>query len=50
MYKESKAKYDKVKIFHFIPTGEYYFHKGLKAYERFDIKQAKKYLMRKKWN
>ncbi|MBS4223056.1 tetratricopeptide repeat protein [Lederbergia citrea] len=46
MFKESKALYKKAKIFPFIPTGEYYFNKGIKAYDRFDINKAKKYLKR----
>ena len=46
MFKNSKVNYDKAKVFPFVPTGEYYFQKGLKAYERFDINQAKKYLNR----
>lgn len=46
MVKNSKAKYEKTKIFPFVPTGEYYFNKGLKAYDRFDLNKAKKYLKR----
>src|SRR5690606_24613945 len=44
--KDSKARFEKAKIFPFIPTGEYYYNKGLKAYDRFDINKAKKYLKR----
>lgn len=46
MFKDSKARFEKGKIFPFIPTGEYYFDKGIKAYDRFDINKAKKYLKR----
>lgn len=46
MFRESKTQDDKAKIFPFVPTGEYYFHKGIKAYDRFDINKAKKYLKR----
>lgn len=46
MFNNSKGKLDKAKIFSFIPTGEYYFNRGIKAYDRFDMKQAKKYLKR----
>ncbi|MBS4200321.1 tetratricopeptide repeat protein [Bacillus sp. FJAT-49732] len=44
--KDRKARLEKAKIFPFIPTGEYYFNKGVKAYDRFDISKAKKYLKR----
>ncbi|GIN70827.1 TPR repeat-containing protein YvcD [Bacillus sp. J14TS2] len=46
MFNNSKGKLDKAKIFSFIPTGEYYFNRGIKAYDRFDMKKAKKYLKR----
>ncbi|MFC5466594.1 tetratricopeptide repeat protein [Lederbergia graminis] len=46
MFKDSKAHAEKAKILPFIPTGEYYFNKGLKAYDRYDINKAKKYLKR----
>jgi tetratricopeptide (TPR) repeat protein len=46
MGKESKARQQKGKLFSFIPTGEYYFTKGLKAYNRRDFHKAKKYLQR----
>ncbi|MCJ8007688.1 tetratricopeptide repeat protein [Lederbergia wuyishanensis] len=44
--KDPKARIEKAKVFPFIPTGEYYFNKGVKAYDRFDISKAKKYLKR----
>ncbi|MCR2822440.1 tetratricopeptide repeat protein [Lederbergia panacisoli] len=44
--KDSKVQFERAKIFPFIPTGEYYFNKGVKAYDRFDINKAKKYLKR----
>lgn len=37
---------NKRKIITFYPNGEYYFHKGLKAYETKDLYQSKKYLQR----
>lgn len=46
MFKESKLPYERSNIFPFVPTGEYYYHKGIKAYDRYDIKKAKKYLIR----
>ncbi|WML46966.1 tetratricopeptide repeat protein [Neobacillus sp. PS3-34] len=46
MGKDSKARKQKGKILTFIPTGEYYFTKGLKAYHRRDFIKAKKYLQR----
>ncbi|CAM4143550.1 tetratricopeptide repeat protein [Lederbergia lenta] len=46
MFKETKLQYEKSNIFPFVPTGEYYYHKGIKAYDRYDIKKAKKYLIR----
>ena len=42
----SNKKLGKAKIYSFIPTGEYYFKRGIKAYDRFDLKRAKKYLQR----
>lgn len=41
MFKESRARSEKTKVFPFVPTGEYYYHRGVKAYDRFDIKRAK---------
>ncbi|MDQ0269035.1 tetratricopeptide repeat protein [Cytobacillus purgationiresistens] len=46
MSKDSKARFQKGKLLTFIPTGEYYFSKGLKAYHRRDFHKAKKYLQR----
>ncbi|MCJ7840215.1 tetratricopeptide repeat protein [Lederbergia sp. NSJ-179] len=46
MSNNSKGKLEKAKIFPFIPTGEYYFNRGIKAYDRFDMQQARKYLKR----
>ena len=44
MVKDAKARIQKGKILSFVPTGEYYFTKGIKAYHRRDFKKAKKYL------
>jgi tetratricopeptide (TPR) repeat protein len=46
MSKDSKARHQKGKLLSFIPNGEYYFSKGIKAYHRRDFHKAKKYLMR----
>lgn len=46
MGKDAKARIQKGKILSFLPTGEYYFTKGLKAYHRRDFIKAKKYLER----
>ena len=46
MSKDSKARKQKGKILSFIPTGEYYFTKGLKAFHRRDFIKSKKYLQR----
>jgi tetratricopeptide (TPR) repeat protein len=46
MGKDAKARIQKGKILSFVPTGEYYFTKGIKAYHRRDFKKAKKYLGR----
>ena len=46
MGKDAKARIQKGKLLSFVPTGEYYFTKGLKAYRRGDFKKAKKYLGR----
>jgi tetratricopeptide (TPR) repeat protein len=46
MVKVSKARIQKGKILSFVPNGEYYFTKGIKAYHRRDFKKAKKYLGR----
>lgn len=46
MSKDSKARQKTGKLLSFIPTGEYYFTKGLKAYQRRDFHKAKKYIER----
>ncbi|MEH7275606.1 tetratricopeptide repeat protein [Neobacillus vireti] len=46
MIKDKKARSQKGKILSFVPTGEYYFTKGIKVYHRRDFKKAKKYLQR----
>ncbi|WP_042462924.1 tetratricopeptide repeat protein [Neobacillus dielmonensis] len=45
MGKNAKAVHNG-KILSFVPTGEYYFKKGIKAYHRRDFQKAKKYLGR----
>lgn len=46
MVKDAKARMQKGNIVTFVPTGEYYFKKGIKAYHRRDFLKAKKYLGR----
>ncbi|MDZ5474142.1 tetratricopeptide repeat protein [Bacillus sp. 31A1R] len=46
MSKDSKALQKKGKLLTFIPTGEYYFSKGIKAYQRRDFHKSKTYLER----
>ncbi|MFD2444677.1 tetratricopeptide repeat protein [Bacillus sp. CGMCC 1.16607] len=46
MIKDSKARQDTGMLLSFLPTGEYYFSKGLKAFHRRDFLRAKKYLER----
>lgn len=46
MSKNSQVKQPKGKVLSFIPTGEYYFTKGLKAFRRRDFHKGKKYLQR----
>ncbi|MDQ0215957.1 tetratricopeptide (TPR) repeat protein [Oikeobacillus pervagus] len=46
MRKDSNIMSETGKIVSFIPTGEYYFSKGLKSYRRRDLKKAKKYFSR----
>jgi tetratricopeptide (TPR) repeat protein len=46
MVKDAKARMKKGNIVTFVPTGEYYFKKGIKAYHRRDFLKAKKYLER----
>lgn len=43
---KTKIKKQKGKILSFLPTGEYYFKKGIKAYHQGDNLKAKKYLHR----
>ena len=45
MSKNAKAK-TKGQLLTFIPTGEYYFTLGLKAFQRREFHKAKKYLRR----
>jgi tetratricopeptide (TPR) repeat protein len=46
MGKDSFVRQPKGKLLSFIPTGEYYFSKGIKAYHRRDFHKSKKYLQR----
>jgi tetratricopeptide (TPR) repeat protein len=46
MSKNSQARQTKGQLLSFIPTGEYYFTKGLKAFHRRDFQKAQKYLQR----
>lgn len=46
MIKNSQAKKSKGQILSFIPTGEYYFNKGLKAFHHRDYKSSLKYFNR----
>lgn len=46
MGKDAKARMHMGKLLSFVPTGEYYFTKGLKAFHRRDFIKAKKYLGR----
>lgn len=46
MSRYSKKRKERAKIYTFLPTGDYYFHKGLQSYDRFDFINAKKYLQR----
>ena len=46
MSKNSQAKKSKGQLLSFIPTGEYYYSKGLKAFHRRDFRKAIKYLQR----
>lgn len=46
MIRDSKAMKEKGTLLSFVPTGEYYFTKGLKAFGRRDFTRAKKYLQR----
>lgn len=46
MGKDAKARIQKGKLLSFVPTGEYYFTKGIKAYHQRDYRKSKKYLER----
>ncbi|KIY23732.1 MULTISPECIES: tetratricopeptide repeat protein [Mesobacillus] len=46
MGKDSKATKQKGQLLSFVPTGEYYFTKGVKAFHRQDLKKAEKYFQR----
>jgi tetratricopeptide (TPR) repeat protein len=46
MIRDSKATQETGMLLSFLPTGEYYFTKGLKAFQRNDFPRAKKYLQR----
>ena len=46
MSKNSQAKKSQGQLLSFIPTGEYYFSKGLKAFHRRDFRKAVKYMQR----
>ena len=46
MSKDAKATIQNGKVLTFLPNGEYYFKKGLKAYHRQDLSKSKKYLQR----
>lgn len=46
MSKDSQSRQDMENVLSFIPTGEYYFVRGIKAYDRHDFHGAEKYLRR----
>ncbi|WP_174728680.1 tetratricopeptide repeat protein [Mesobacillus harenae] len=46
MGKDNKALKPKAQVVSFVPTGEYYFTKGIKAFHRRDLKKASKYFQR----
>lgn len=46
MSRESDKRNERTKVYSFLPTGDYYFNKGIQAYDRFDFANAKKYLQR----
>jgi tetratricopeptide (TPR) repeat protein len=46
MRKGSKASKERTNVLSFVPTGEYYFNKGMRAYHRRELKKALKYLNR----
>lgn len=46
MTRNSKIRKEKGKVVSFLPTGEYYYKRGLEALRRRDLQRAKKYLSR----
>jgi tetratricopeptide (TPR) repeat protein len=46
MRKGSKLRSEQAKVLSFVPTGEYYYNKGMKAYQRRELKRSLKYLNR----
>ncbi|MEI5907665.1 tetratricopeptide repeat protein [Bacillus spongiae] len=46
MRKGSSVKNERGKLLSFVPTGEYYFNKGVKAYHRQELQKSNKYLDR----
>ncbi|NQD68894.1 tetratricopeptide repeat protein, partial [Bacillus haikouensis] len=46
MRKGSKLRSEQAKVLSFVPTGEYYYTKGMKAYQRRELKRSLKYLNR----
>lgn len=46
MAKDSKVRQENGVVLSFIPTGEYYFNKGINAFHRHDLTGARKYLER----
>ncbi|MGE6257455.1 tetratricopeptide repeat protein [Heyndrickxia sporothermodurans] len=46
MAKDSKVRQENGVVLSFLPTGEYYFNKGINAFHRHDLAGAKKYLER----
>ncbi len=46
MGEDSKARQQKGQLLSFVPTGEYYFSKGIKAYHRRDMQKAYKFFNR----
>ncbi|MGM0865391.1 MAG: tetratricopeptide repeat protein [Bacillota bacterium] len=46
MRKGSKLGSEQAKVLSFVPTGEYYYNKGMKAYQRRELKKSLKYLNR----
>ncbi|BCB05626.1 tetratricopeptide repeat protein [Bacillus sp. KH172YL63] len=46
MRKGSNLGSEQAKVLSFVPTGEYYYNKGMKAYQRRELKKSLKYLNR----